>query len=150
MAIEVVWTILRHENRFLLAQRSTSDFVGGTWVFPGGKIDPEDKTPIDAATRELREEVGIDGEQFRKLHDTQISKYHIQIFCCEQWCGQPKPNCEDIIGVGWFTLAEMHSISQSLSPFLRDLLMFLSYLTQHYDRHPEEWHEKWRKCDESG
>jgi len=54
MTVEVVWTILRQDNRFLLAQRSMSDTASGTWVFPGGKVDPEDQTVIDAAARELK------------------------------------------------------------------------------------------------
>jgi 8-oxo-dGTP pyrophosphatase MutT (NUDIX family) len=32
----------------------------GQPAFPGGKVDPEDETPVHAALREAREEVGVD------------------------------------------------------------------------------------------
>jgi len=150
MNVEVVWIILKHKNRFLLAQKSMSDIASGTWVFPGGKIDPEDQTVIDAAARKLKEEVGLEGEQFRKLCNIFIGQYHIQVFCCKQWSGKPRPACNDIIGIGWFTLAELYTLDQSLAPFVSDNLMYLSYLIQHYDSNPDEWHEQWRKRDGDG
>lgn len=137
--IEVVWTIIQHRNRFLLTQRSTTDTAGGTWVFPGGKVDTKDKSPVDAAIRELKEEVGLDGERFKELGITCFGQYRIQIFYCQQWSGTPKPSCDDIIGVGWFTLAEIHTLNRSLAPFLNKSLMYLSYLIQHCDSHPDEW-----------
>ncbi len=97
--IKVVWAILQHNSRLLLAQRS-----GGTWVFPGGKTDQND---ITAIYRKLKEEVGLDGKRFRQLCQLQQSQYHIQVFVCDQWDGIPKPACDDIIGVGWFTYTEM-------------------------------------------
>lgn len=147
MAIEVVWTVLRQKDRFLLAQRSTSDTASGTWVFPGGKVDPEDQTLIDTAARELNKEVGLNGGQFKKLCSMCVDKYHIHVFYCEQWSGQPKPNCNDIIGVGWFTLAEIYALGSGIAPFLDNSLILLSYLIQHYDHHPDEWREQWRKRD---
>jgi 8-oxo-dGTP pyrophosphatase MutT (NUDIX family) len=150
MTVEVVWTILRQENRFLLAQKSVSDTASGTWVFPGGKVDPDDQTPIDAAARELKEKVGLEGGQFKLLCSTRLDQYRVQVFCCEQWSGKPKPACDDIIGIGWFTLAEIHALGPSLAPFVSHSLIYLSYLVQHYDNHPDEWHEQWRKRDENG
>lgn len=148
--IEVVWAVLRQNDRFLLAQRSWVNYVDGTWVFPGGKIDPEDTDAIAAIYRELKEEVGLEGKRFRELFHMNINEYSIQCFFCDQWCGklkpggQPKLACEDIIGVGWFTLAEMHALDQSLAPFVNDSLLHFSYMMQHYDHHPDEWKEPWR------
>lgn len=54
----------------LLLQRAAGlAFFGGAWVFPGGRVDPEDGDPSDfvavgkrAALRELAEEAGIEVE----------------------------------------------------------------------------------------
>jgi 8-oxo-dGTP pyrophosphatase MutT (NUDIX family) len=148
--IDVVWTILRQENRFLLLQRSIFDTVGGTWVFPGGKVDPEDKTPMVSASRELKEEAGLIGNRFRKLCGLHLDEYSIQVFCCDRWSGKPSPACIDIIGVGWFTLEEMNSLDKSLAPYVNNSLLYLSYLVQHYDHHPDEWRDKWRESGEDG
>lgn len=148
--IEVVWAILRQEKRLLLAQRSLADYAGGTWTFPGGKIDPEDKDAISAIYRELKEEVGLEGIRFRKLYNIYLNQYSVQVFLCDQWSGELKPACKDIIGVGWFSLEEMYALGQSLAPFIDNSLLYLSYLIQHYDNHQSEWRWQWRKYDENG
>lgn len=146
--IEVVWAILSKNDKFLLAQRTWTDAYGGTWTFPEGKIDPTDKTPEVAAYRELKEEVGLIGKRFRKLGDIQFDKYHIQLFVCDKWTGEPQPSCKDIINVDWFSWTEMYSIN--LSPFISDSLMHLFYLIQHYNHFPNQWSEPWREVDECG
>jgi 8-oxo-dGTP pyrophosphatase MutT (NUDIX family) len=62
----------------LLARRSSKlAFHGGAWVFPGGRIDPEDyaDTPDDleaaarrAAVREAKEEAGVDVDGSALVH----------------------------------------------------------------------------------
>lgn len=146
---EVVWVVLQQNDRFLLAQQSLIDQSGGTWVFPGGEIDPNDVNAVATAYRELKEEVGLEGKRFRKLFHIRLGKYRVQVFSCDQWCGKPKPTCEDIIGVGWFTWEEMYALDRSLAPFINDSLSYMSYLIQHYDHHPDEWHEQWREVDEN-
>lgn len=141
---EVVWAVLRQNGRFLLAQRSILDCFGGTWTIPGGKIDPEDVNDFAAVHRELKEEVGLEGRRFLKLFHMHLGQYRVQVFLCDQWNGEPKPACADIMGVGWFTGTEMYALDKSLSPFVNDSLLYLSYLMQHYDHHPDEWKEQWR------
>ncbi len=145
--IEIVWAVLRKNGRFLLAQRSVLDIAGGTWTFPGGKIDQIDIDSVAAVYRELKEKVGLEGYRFRKLFHTQLGEYRIQVFLCDKWRGELKPSCSDIIGVGWFTDTEMYELNQSLSPFVNNNLLHLSYLIQHYDHHPNDWKEQWRICD---
>lgn len=142
---EVALAVLRQNDRFLLAQQSLLDHVGGTWTLPGGKVDPIDIDTVAAVYRELKEKVGLEGRRFRKLFHICLGQYSVHVFFCDQWCGEPKPACVDIIGVGWFTCAEMYSLGQSLSPFVSDILLNLSYLIQHYDHHPDEWKEQWRE-----
>ena len=126
--VEVVWVVLKSKNRFLLIQRSVDDVSGGTWCFPGGKVDPDDKTPADAAARELKEETNLDGHNFKLLRTLRSGSCNMHILLCNMWDGELKPACEDIMGVGWFTVAEIHAIEQSLTPFLVECLMYVSYL----------------------
>ncbi len=142
---EVVWVVLRRNNRFLLAQRSVFDRAGGTWTLPGGKSNPEDMDIIATAYRELKEKVGLEGHRFRKLFHILLDQYRIQVFLCDRWSGELKPARKDIIGVGWFTFEEMYTLDQSLAPFISDSLSHLSYMIQHYDHHPDEWKEQWRE-----
>ena len=60
-AAVLVGIVDRPEPTVLLTQR-TGDLSNhaGQIAFPGGKIDPHDETPLDAAMREAHEEVGLD------------------------------------------------------------------------------------------
>jgi len=63
-AAVLVGIVDRQEPTVLLTQR-TGDLSNhaGQIAFPGGKIDPHDETPLDAAVREAHEEVGLDRSQ---------------------------------------------------------------------------------------
>ena len=62
----IAWREHQGETQLLLVKRNAAiAFLGDTWVFPGGKIDPadhagsEDQTARLAAKRELAEETGL-------------------------------------------------------------------------------------------
>lgn len=59
----VIAPLLLHDGppRFLFTERAAHlSQHAGQVSFPGGRVDPTDLTPADAAVRELKEEVGID------------------------------------------------------------------------------------------
>jgi 8-oxo-dGTP pyrophosphatase MutT (NUDIX family) len=60
-AAVLVGVVDRDLPTVLLTQR-TADLANhpGQIAFPGGKIDPQDETPLDAAMREAHEEVGLE------------------------------------------------------------------------------------------
>src|ERR1700761_2502242 len=62
-AAVLIAVIDRPEPTVLLTQRSAhlNDHAGQI-SFPGGKIDPGDASPLDAALREAQEEVGLTGD----------------------------------------------------------------------------------------
>jgi 8-oxo-dGTP pyrophosphatase MutT (NUDIX family) len=53
--------LLRAPFEVLMVKRNTAlAFMGGFWVFPGGKVEEFDGSPEQAARRELTEETGIE------------------------------------------------------------------------------------------
>jgi 8-oxo-dGTP pyrophosphatase MutT (NUDIX family) len=67
-AAVLVGIVARDEPMVLLTQRSQHlpDHPGQI-SFPGGKIDPGDATPLDAALREAHEEIGLERGQIESL-----------------------------------------------------------------------------------
>src|SRR4051812_25705333 len=57
-ATRVVAAVIRRDGRFLICQRPAHKRHGGLWEFPGGKLE-RDETILEAARRELAEELGV-------------------------------------------------------------------------------------------
>ena len=82
--VEVVAAIIVDaKQRILMAQRADRQHQGGKWEFPGGKIEAGE-THLQALSRELKEEVGLQIEEqacelFKAVHhdysDKQVSLY---------------------------------------------------------------------------
>ncbi|MCL4355396.1 MAG: NUDIX hydrolase [Nitrososphaerota archaeon] len=53
-------TLVHRDGRLLVVKRAQAP-NRGLWAFPGGKVE-EGETPMQAAVRETREEVGLDVE----------------------------------------------------------------------------------------
>lgn len=74
-----------HNTYFYLIRRSTYPGVHSNQVgFPGGQIDSSDKTPWEAAIRELEEELGISTTtvtQIREITPLYIPPSHFLVDC---------------------------------------------------------------------
>ncbi|MEH3118331.1 MAG: CoA pyrophosphatase [Methylorubrum populi] len=68
-AAVLVPAIGRREGVTLLFTRRAAHLRdhSGQVAFPGGKVDPEDTSPIDTALREAREEIGLESGTVRPL-----------------------------------------------------------------------------------
>jgi len=77
-------------GELLLLKRSNDVHCGGLWSFPGGKVE-EGETPLDAAKRELTEETGLTGQNWRPLGECQHAYpdriLHFHLFACD--CNHP-------------------------------------------------------------
>ncbi|GMV10868.1 MAG: DNA mismatch repair protein MutT [Gemmatimonadota bacterium] len=77
-AASAAWTsrvlaaVIARGGRYLVCQRPAHKRHGGLWEFPGGKLEPGEGD-ADAATRELREELGVTvssvGSELLAVHD---------------------------------------------------------------------------------
>jgi len=91
--IDVAVNVVQNgDNRVLLAERTARQVSAGFWELPGGKIDPGE-TPVQAAARELEEEIGITAEQVQPFmtyeHAFPTKRVKLHIFRVTQWRGTP-------------------------------------------------------------
>ena len=93
-AMHVMAGVLRDSRgSVLLAQRPAGKHLAGMWEFPGGKVEPGE-TPLEALSRELREEIGITVVRARPLicvpwfYDQR--ELLLDAWCVEQWDGEPQ------------------------------------------------------------
>lgn len=57
--IRVIASVIRKDSKFLVCLRPTHKRHGGLWEFPGGKFQDQE-SPLDAAKRELAEELHVE------------------------------------------------------------------------------------------
>ena len=107
------------------------------WAFPGGRQE-EGETSQVAATREVKEELGMDIEIGRKL-GSYVSvlakrKYEIECFVAEARSFDFIVNPNEIIEAAWCTLKE--AVALNLTSTTRQALE--KYTSQYHDRdsHP--------------
>jgi len=60
--VEVALAVAVRHGKVLVARRGARAHLGGSWEFPGGKIEPGE-APSEAALRELREETGLEAHE---------------------------------------------------------------------------------------
>jgi len=73
------------DNRLLLLKRPKDVHQGGLWSLPGGKVEASE-TPLAAAQRELAEETGLQGDDWRLLgtheHAYPDRSLRLYLFAC--------------------------------------------------------------------
>jgi 8-oxo-dGTP pyrophosphatase MutT (NUDIX family) len=66
-AVLIPFVYINNKLQFLFEKRSANIKQGGEICFPGGKIEKDDKSPIDTALRETFEEIGIEETRIKVL-----------------------------------------------------------------------------------
>ncbi|MCF6345515.1 MAG: Nudix family hydrolase [Thiomicrorhabdus sp.] len=93
---EIAIGVLKRDGLVCLTLRQSHQSFSGCWEFPGGKIEGGE-SPVEALTREVKEELGVVVTQWQPLivipwqYDTFGVRLHV--FESEQFCGEPK-GCE--------------------------------------------------------
>ncbi len=100
---------MERDGRVLLGRRAREPFVG-VWEIPGGFVD-RGEHPVEAAVRELREELGI-GVELTALLGTYLeqSAYGecLEITCyLGRTADEPAPDPAEVSGWAWFEPADL-------------------------------------------
>ena len=66
MHVDIALVVPVRDGRVLVARRAEDAHQGGTWEFPGGKVEPGEE-PLAAARRELHEECGLTADGLEPL-----------------------------------------------------------------------------------
>jgi len=78
--------VFNSNGELLLLKRPDDVHCGGLWSFPGGKVE-QGETPLDTARRELGEETGLKGQNWRLLGEYQHAypdiTLHFHLFGCD-------------------------------------------------------------------
>lgn len=121
--IDVLAAVIRRSNQFLVCQRPSHKRHGGLWEFPGGKFESRE-TALDAARRELWEELGVDvtfvEESLFSVHDPE-SPFVIHFVPTDI---RGEPACLEHSAHKWADLGELMKID--LAPSDRRFVEFLS------------------------
>ena len=109
------------EERFLVLREVPRPW----WNFPGGKVE-RDEVPIEAARRELFEEVGLDAEitALELIHQGVFDLFGISwegfFYFAHHVSGAAEPREGEDIALSWSTLEELSSLA-SLPGLLEDV-----------------------------
>jgi 8-oxo-dGTP diphosphatase len=115
--IQVAVAIIQRKKQdnsieYFLTKRLKRAHQGGKWEFPGGKVE-DGETVIQALTRELTEEVGIEVltcQPFMQINhlykDTTTStRVHLNVFIVDNFLGEP--SAQEGQGEIWCSLAQL-------------------------------------------
>ncbi|MDX1568956.1 MAG: 8-oxo-dGTP diphosphatase MutT [Xanthomonadales bacterium] len=95
MPVLVAAGILRDaEDRILVQQRAPGTHQGGLWEFPGGKVEPGEAA-LDALTRELREELGVEVQHAEPMvrvnHRYPTQHVQLDVWTVVRYAGEVRP-----------------------------------------------------------
>jgi len=92
---DVVAAIIKKDNLYLIAQRNKNKYMGLTWEFPGGKVEPNENFH-EALSREIQEELNIQINVHEKIAEEKYKDDEIDIilhyYLCSEKSGTIRPN----------------------------------------------------------
>jgi len=84
---DVVAAIIKKDNLYLIAQRDKNKYMGLTWEFPGGKVEPNENFH-EALSREIQEELNIQINVHEKIAEEKYKDDEINIILHYYLCSE--------------------------------------------------------------
>ena len=84
---DVVAAIIKKDNLYLIAQRNKNKYMGLTWEFPGGKVEPNENFH-EALSREIQEELNIQINVHEKIAEEKYKDDEIDIILHYYLCSE--------------------------------------------------------------
>ena len=84
---DVVAAIIKKDNLYLIAQRNKNKYMGLTWEFPGGKVEPNENFH-EALSREIQEELNIQINVHEKIAEEKYKDEQINIILHYYLCSE--------------------------------------------------------------
>lgn len=152
--IDVVAAVIMRNGRLLLTQRAPEQDAPWLWHCPGGKCEGPTQPGVagesweDAAIRETREELGLDGpvtlprdERGNVTPIAELAYERGSEGSAAVWIawyavdiGDQKPLPIEGIGVGWFTPVNLMAMASRPDFLTRPTVKVLNILLRHIDR----------------
>ena len=84
---DVVAAVIKKANLYLIAQRNKNKYMGLTWEFPGGKVEPNENFH-EALSREIQEELNIQINVYEKIAEEKYKDDQIDIILHYYLCSE--------------------------------------------------------------
>ena len=123
--------LVDQDGRVLICERPKGKFMAGYWEFPGGKLE-KNETPKNCLIREIKEEIGVDLENFCfspltfSLNEYDDFNILLLLYICRENVGVIKSNENQ--NIKWLFVRDLYNCNllpadRELIPYIRDSVL---------------------------
>ena len=123
--------LVDQDGRVLICERPKGKFMEGFWEFPGGKLE-NNETPKNCLIREIKEEIGVDLENFCfspltfSLNEYDDFNILLLLYICRENVGIIKSNENQ--NIKWLFVKDLYNCNllpadRELIPYIRDSVL---------------------------